>query len=238
MLFWETNKTIAKVDDIEKQTGWALSSSTKDCSLILSYQREIEIVFNTPAFAGLTPGNGRIDVWYTAANRDRNPQPATPEKEFFVGCIRDHLKGLVQAQTKPKDLLDMVSSAWKKAKYISENVRILNSTFITKVTRTPSSSMAVRATVLLAPLKTKVELTFAIHGRSTPNGIEFTIKPEAQVVYGEQFKVDKIVEFLVTKIGTRVDSEHAYGNGERSNLMTWSDTVVELKERLLARGRK
>ncbi|KAI1774658.1 Spc7-domain-containing protein [Hypoxylon cercidicola] len=234
----DVNALKAKVQDIEKQTGWALTSSTKDCSLILSYQRDIELLFNTPAFAGLTPGNARIDVWYVAANRDRNPQPATPEKEYFVDCIRDHLKGLVQAQTKPKDLLDMVSGAWKKAKYITENVRILNSTFITKVTRTSSSSMAIRATVLLAPLKTKVELTFAIHGQSAQNGIEFTIKPEAQVVYGEQFKVDKIVEFLQTKIGTCVDSEHAYGNGERSNLMTWSDTVVELKERLLARGKK
>ncbi|KAI4860392.1 Spc7-domain-containing protein [Hypoxylon rubiginosum] len=234
----DVNALKAKVEDIEKQTGWALSSSTKDYSLILSYQRDIEVLFNTPAFAGLTPGNGPIDVWYIAANRDRNPQPATPEKEYFVDCIRDHLKGLVQAQTTPKDLLDMVSSAWKKAKYISENMRILNSTFITKVTRTSSSSMAVRAIVLLAPLKTKVELTLAIQGQNAPNGIEFTIKPEARVVYGEQFKVDKIVEFLVTKIGTRVDSEHAYGNGERSNLMTWSDTVVELKERLLARGKK
>lgn len=98
--------------------------------------------------------------------------------------------------------------------------------------------MAVRTTVLLAALKTKVELMFNIHGQSTPTGIEFTIKPEARVVYGEQFKVDKIIEFLQMKIGTVVDSEHAYGDGERSNLMTWSDTVVELQERLLARGKK
>lgn len=234
----DVNALKAKVDEIEKQTGWALSSSTQDCSLILSYQRDIELTFNTPAFAGLTPGNARIDVWYVAANRERNPQPATPEKEFFVDCIRGHIQGLVQAQTKPKDLLDMVSAAWKKAKYITENMRILNSTFITKVTRTSTSSMAVRTTVLLAALKTKVELMFNIHGQSTPTGIEFTIKPEARVVYGEQFKVDKIIEFLQMKIGTVVDSEHAYGDGERSNLMTWSDTVVELQERLLARGKK
>ncbi|KAI1761241.1 Spc7-domain-containing protein [Hypoxylon sp. FL1150] len=234
----DVNALKAKVDVIEKQTGWALSRSTKDCSLVLSYQRDIELLFNTPAFAGLTPGNARIDVWYVAANRERNPQPATPEKEFFVNCIRGHLQGLVQAQTKPKDLLDMVSAAWEKAKYVTENMRILNSTFITKVTRTSTSSMAVRATVLLAPLKTKVELTFNVHSQSTPDGIQFTINPEARVVYGEQFKVDKIVEFLQTKIGTTVDSEHAYGNGERSNLMAWSDTVVELQERLLARGKK
>lgn len=78
-----------------------------------------------------------------------------------------------------------------------------------------------------------MEVVLSLHGRSTPDGVEVTITPQARVVYGEQFKEDKIVEFLTTKIGTRVVTKEESGTFE-----PWVEVLVELQERLLARGRK
>ncbi|KAI1649988.1 Spc7-domain-containing protein [Daldinia loculata] len=232
---WTSNEVSAlkaRVEAIEKQHGWAITGVV-GTSLSMTYRREIELVFDVRAFKGLKPDNSRIDLWYIAANREQNPQPSTPEKEFFIQCTRDHIRGLAQAQTKIKNLLDMVSTAWKMANHVARNVHLLNTTYRTKVTKTSDSSISIRSWVLLVPLETKVEVVLSLHGRSTPDGVEVTITPQARVVYGEQFKEDKIVEFLTTKIGTRVVTKEESGTFE-----PWVEVLVELQERLLARGRK
>ncbi|RYP41850.1 hypothetical protein DL767_000679 [Monosporascus sp. MG133] len=231
---WTSNEISslkAKVEDLEKQHGWAVTGIA-DTTVSMSYQREIELVFDIASFRGAKP-NSRIDLWYIATNRDRNPQPASPEKEFFVQCIRDHVRGLVQAQTRISDLLKVVSAAWRKANHVTENMRLLDSTFQTNVTRTSDASIAICSTLLLVPLETKVEITLGLHGQSTPEGVEVSIVPQAQVVYGEHFKVEKVVEYLATRIGNRVVTKEEQGQAE-----SWSDIIVELHERLLARGRK
>ncbi|KAI0103523.1 Spc7-domain-containing protein [Daldinia grandis] len=232
---WTSNEVSAlkaRVEAIEKQHGWAITGVV-GTSLSMTYRREIELVFDVRAFKGLKPDNSTIDLWYIAANREQSPQPSTPEKEFFIQCTRDHIRGLAQAQTKIKNLLDMVSTAWKKANHVARNVHLLNTTYRTKVTKTSDSSISIRSWVLLVPLQTKVEVVFSLHGQSTPGGIEVTITPQARVVYGEQFKEDKIVEFLTTKIGTRVVTKEEGGTFE-----PWVEVLVELQERLLARGQK
>ncbi|RYP86124.1 hypothetical protein DL770_004958 [Monosporascus sp. CRB-9-2] len=231
---WTSNEISslkAKVEDLEKQHGWAITGIA-DTTVSMSYQKEIELVFDIASFRGAKP-NSRIDLWYIAANRERNPQPASPEKEFFVQCIRDHVRGLAQAQTRISDLLKVVSVAWRKANHVTENMRLLDSTFQTNVTRTSDASIAIRSTLLLVPLETKVEITLGLHGQSTPEGVEVSIVPQAQVVYGEHFKVEKVVEYLATRIGARVVTKEEQGQVE-----SWSDIIVELHERLLARGRK
>ncbi|KAI0149805.1 Spc7-domain-containing protein [Hypoxylon sp. NC0597] len=228
----EVNALKARVEAIEKEHGWAITGTVKT-SLSMAYRREIELVFDVCSFKGLKPTNSTIDLWYIAANRERDPKPITPEKEFFLQCIRDHIRGLVQAQTKVKDLLGVVSAGWKKANHVAENVRLLNSTFRVNVTKTSDSSIAVRAPLLLPTTKTKVEITLGLHGKSTPDGIEVTIVPQARVVYGEQFKVDKIVEYLTARVGTHVVTKE-----ENSSIESWSDVIVELHEKLIAKGRK
>ncbi|RYP66220.1 hypothetical protein DL769_006064 [Monosporascus sp. CRB-8-3] len=231
---WTSNEISslkAKVEDLEKQHGWAITGIA-DTTVSMSYQREIELVFDIASFRGAKP-NSRIDLWYIAANREQNPQPASPEKELFVQCIRDHVRGLAQAQTRISDLLKVVSAAWRKANHVTENMRLLDSTFQTNVTRTSDASIAIRSTLLLVPLETKVEITLGLHGQSTPEGVEVAIIPQAQVVYGEHFKVEKVVEYLTTRIGTRVVTKE-----EQGQIESWSDVIVELYERLLARGRK
>ncbi|KAI1483558.1 Spc7-domain-containing protein [Daldinia eschscholtzii] len=232
---WTSNEVSAlkaRVEAIEKQHGWAITGVV-GTSLSMTYRREIELVFDVRAFKGLKPDNSRIDLSYIAANREQNPQPSTPEKEFFIQCMRDHVRGLVQAQTRMKNLLDMVSTAWQKANHVARNVHLLNTTYRTKVTKTSDSSISIRSWVLLVPLQTKVEVVFSLDGKSTPDGVEVTVTPQARVVYGEQFKEDKIVEFLTTKIGTRIITKEESGTFE-----PWVEVLVELQERLLGRGRK
>lgn len=219
---------LAKVEDLEKQHGWAITGIA-DTTISMTYQKEIELVFDIASFQGAKP-NSRIDLWYI---RDQNSQPVSPEKDFFVQCIRDHLRGLRQAQTKISELLKMVSGAWQKANHVAESMRLLNSTFPTNVVRTSDASIAIRSTLLLVPMQTKVEVTLSLHSQSTSNGLEVTVAPQAQVVYGEQFKVDKVVEYLASHIGNRVAAKEEQGRVE-----AWSDVIVELHERLLARGRK
>ncbi|KAI1448724.1 Spc7-domain-containing protein [Annulohypoxylon stygium] len=227
----EVSSLKARVEELEKQHGWMITG-TNGTMLSMTYRKELELVFDVAVFKGIKPTNSPIDLWYIAANRERDPKPFTPEKEFFIQCIRDQIRGLDQSQTKFKELLDMVSAGWKKANYVSESMRLVDCTYRTKVTKTSDSSIAFRAILLVSPVKTRVDVTLNFHGRSTPNGVEITIEPEAQVVYGEQFKVDNVVEFLKTRIGTRVITKE-----EQSSIESWSDVIVELQERLVAKAK-
>ncbi|KAI1205429.1 Spc7-domain-containing protein [Annulohypoxylon truncatum] len=231
---WTSNEVSslkARVEELEKQHGWMITG-TNGTMMSMTYRKEIELVFDVAVFKGVKSTNSRIDLWYIAANRERDPKPSTPEKEFFIQCIRDHIRGLDQSQTRIKELLDMVSAGWKKANHVSESMRLVDCTYRTNVTKTSDTSISFRAILLVSPVKTRVDITLNFHGRSTPSGVEVTIEPEARVVYGEQFKIDNVVEFLKTRIGTRVITKE-----EQSNIESWSDIIVELQERLVAKAK-
>ncbi|KAI2622569.1 Spc7-domain-containing protein [Hypoxylon sp. NC1633] len=217
----------ANCEKIEKEHGWAVTGAKNGTTKIrLAYRREIELLFDVSPFKGLAP-NAPIDLQYIAANRERDPKPSSPEKEFFIQCIRDHVRGLVQAETKIKDFLHMVSSAWKKANHVAFNIRLLNTTFKIVVAKTSDSSMAIRVPVRIRSLSTKVEIVLNLHGQSIPGGVDFTIVPEARVVYGEQFKAENLVEYLKNRIGPRVVTKEEQGDVEY-----WVDAVLGLQEKL------
>ncbi|TGJ82688.1 hypothetical protein E0Z10_g6067 [Xylaria hypoxylon] len=228
----EINSLKAKVDELERRHGWAITGLA-DTTISMTYEREIELVFDVSSFHGANPSNSRIDLSYIAANRDRDTLPPSPEKEFFAQCIRDHVRGMAQAQTKIPAMLRVVSGAWKKANHVAANVRLLNCTFPTNVVRTSDSCLTIRSTLLLAPLQTKFEITLALHRENTRDGLQVSIAPGARVVYGEHFKTDNVAEYLATRIGASVITKE-----EGDVTESWSDVVVELHERLLARGRK
>ncbi|KAI1809918.1 Spc7-domain-containing protein [Poronia punctata] len=230
----EINSLKAKVDDLEKRHGWAIKS-VAGTNISMTYRREIELVFDVSSFVASGGGsNSPIELSYIAANRDRDPQPTSPEKEFFVRCIRDHVRDLTtKAHTKIHTVLHTVSEGWEMANHVARNVRLLNCTFPTKVTRTSDSSIAVRSSLLLAPLETKVEITLDIHGKHSQSGFQVSIVPRARVVYGEHFKVENVAEFLATHIETSLTTSEQLHKAK-----SWSDVVVELHEKLLARGRK
>ncbi|POR38027.1 Kinetochore protein spc7 [Tolypocladium paradoxum] len=222
----EVNALKARVDAVEKKHGWAITGLS-GTTLSMAYMREIELVFDIASFQPHQP-NSRIDLWYIADGRENNPVPKTAEKEFFLQCIRDHIRALPQSRTKPSDLLDVVRTGWDKAQLVSSHVNRVNVTFPTTVTKTSDSSIAMTSSLLLVPLETRVEVTLHLHGHSGSAGIDVGLSAEGNVVYGEHFNVGKIGEFLAMRIGDRVAAE-----GE-----DWSDVVVELQQRLIARVKK
>ncbi|RSM12194.1 hypothetical protein CDV31_006399 [Fusarium ambrosium] len=222
----EVNSLKARVDAIEKEHGWAVTGISGTV-LSMAYKREIEIVFDIASFKTHRP-NSTIDLWYIADSREKNPLPKTAEKEFFLQCIRDHIRALPQSRTEVSLLLSMVRAAWDKANLVSTQVGRMNASFPTTVQKTSDSSVAITTSLLLVPLETRVEVKLNLHGQSGPGGLDVTVTPEAKVLYGEHFNVSKVAEFLGTRVGKAV------GAGEEE----WSNVMVELHARLIARGRK
>lgn len=220
----------AKVDALEKQHGWAITG-VQGTGVSMTYRREIELVFDAASFQAGQP-NSRIDLWYVAALRDHNPLPTTPEREFCLQCIRDHVRGLAQSATKVSRMLKVVSTAWDRANALANQVYQLNFTFPTSVVRTSDSSLAIRSSLILAPLQTKVEVVLGIQSSASPKGLKFIVSSQAGVVYGEQFNAGKMAEFLASRVGSHVLT--------RSEMETdlWCDVVSDLRGKLLARGRK
>ncbi len=202
----------------------------------MTYRKEIELVFDAASFRTKRPStatsNTRIDLWYIGANRELNPLPLTPEKDFFLQSIREHIRGLPQAETSIKNLLTAVSTGWNKASAVLADITLLKKWCQTRVEKTSDSSIAVKAILLITGLQTKVEIMFELISRSGSNGIDVQIMPSARVVYGERFNEPKMGEFLVNRCGEAV---YEKGKGEK---MRWGDAVVELGEKLLARGKK
>lgn len=189
----------------------------------LAYKRAIEVVFDVASFRPNQPGS-RIDVWHIATNRDGSARAATPEREFFLQLIRDCVRALPQSRTRVSDMLNMVRTAWDSAERMAKDVRVLNVTFPTKVVRTSDSSIAVVSSIMVVPLATRVEVSLNMTGVAGTKGVEVAVEPEAKVCYGENFNVGKVNEFLGGKPAEESES--------------WSDVLVSLHERLLARGKK
>ncbi|KAF4974146.1 hypothetical protein FZEAL_8911 [Fusarium zealandicum] len=222
----EVNNLKARVNDIEKEHGWAVTGISGTV-LSMVYKREIEIVFDIASFQ-MHQANSTIDLWYIADSRERNALPKTAEKEFFLQCIRDHVRALPQSRTEVSRLLGTVRLAWDKANKVSSQVSRLNAVFPTTVEKTSDTSVAVVTSLLLVPLETRLEIKLNLYGESGPEGLDVAIAQEAKVVYGENFNVSKVAEFLETKVGKVV------GTGEED----WSQAMAELHGRLIARGKK
>lgn len=220
----------AKVDNLEKQHGWAITG-VQGTGVSMTYRREIELVFDVASFKPGQP-NSRIDLWYVAATRDHKPLPSTAEREFCLQSIRDHVRGLPQSQTKVSRMLKVVSAAWDRANALANQVYQLNLTFPTLVIRTSDSSIAVKSTLLLAPLQTKVEVMLGIHSSATPESLDFIVSSQAGIVYGEQFNAAKMTEFLSPRVG-----DHIYSRAEKETEL-WCNVVTDLYTKLMARVRK
>jgi len=225
------------VDDIEQEHGWTITG-VSGTTTSMTYRKEIELVFDASSFLSSNssttkkPANSRIDLWYIGASRELNPLPLTPEKEFFLGSIRDHIRGLPQAQTPVKDLLNAVNVSWNKANAVVDDIRLLNVSCCSEVSKTSDDSILIKSALLIGPLTTKVEISFHLTSRSGETGIEVEISPSATVVYGERFNEPKMGEFLLNRCGDAVEEK-----GQRTKA-NWGNAVAELGEKLLARGRK
>ncbi|KAJ0108908.1 hypothetical protein J7T55_005451 [Diaporthe amygdali] len=192
----------AKVDQIEKQHGWAITGVV-GTNVSISYRRQIELVFDIASFRS-GQQNSSIDLWYIAAKRERKSMPLTPEKEFCLQRIRDHLRCLPQSKTKVSSMLSQVSRAWDRANALATQVYQLNLAFPTSAARASDSAIIITSSLLLAPLQTKVEVSLGIQSLVGVEGLEFIVSAQATIVYGEQFNAGKMAEFLSSRIGKRV----------------------------------
>ncbi|KAF4633749.1 hypothetical protein G7Y89_g4371 [Cudoniella acicularis] len=235
---WTSSEISSLKDTLEREFGWTITG-VSGTTTSMTYQKDIELVFDAASFLSGSTGssskpsaNTRIDLWYIGANRELNPRPLTPEKDFFLQSIRDHVRGLPQAQTPVKDLLRAVSNSWNKASAVVDNIRLLQVSCPTDVAKTSDNSILIKSTLLIGPLTTKVEVAFHLSSHSGDDGIDVEISPSAAVVYGERFNEPKMGEFLVNRIGNVVEERM------KSTKASWGAAVAELGEKLLARGRK
>jgi kinetochore protein Spc7/SPC105 len=208
----------------------------------MTYRREIELVFEASAFQTTPEQKGKrgrkstnnssnapaIDLWYIAATREHDPRPLTPEKEFYLECIRDHLRAQQPHTTTVSRMLGVVRATWDQANQVAHHVRLLNISFPTAVVKTSDSSVAVRSTMLLVPLQTKVEVAIDLKHSSSAVGVDVAVQASATIVYGEQFKPDMMAKFLETRLGGSTVSQQIDGKG-----IDWSTVVLELHRKLL-----
>jgi kinetochore protein Spc7/SPC105 len=236
---WTGNEIAAykdKVDALEEQYGWTVTG-VSGTTMSLAFRGDLELVFDASSFKAdgkeKSPQtqNSRLDLWYIAANRERNPLPETLEKKFFVDSIRDSIRALVQSETLIKELLGRVSAGWETSLKIVHQIEALNRVCPTEVTKTSDSSIMVRAMLLLIPLNSKVDLQFNISTSNAGDGLEIAIDPVVNVVYGEKFNEKNMTQFMITRVGTTV-------NEKATEKIAWTDAVKELEQRLLARGKK
>ena len=104
--------------------------------------------------------------------------------------------------------------------------------YITESTITADEVMAIRSTILLRSMKTKLEVTFEIKVQSGEGVTELDMKakPSARVVYGEDLKEKKLGGFLEQKANLERSVDDGSGVCARA--------VRELEGKLLSRGKK
>lgn len=226
----EISSLKAKVDAIETEHGWAIRGVT-GTRVSMTYRRVIELVFDAASFQASQPNTG-LDVRYVALGRDQKPLPLTAEREFCLQCLRNYIRGLAQPPTKAGDILRMVSVAWNRTTALANQVHRLNLRFPTVVARTSDSSIAIKSSLLLAPLRTKVEVTMSVHGVADAHGLDFVVSSQAVIVYGEAFNAAKMADFLSPRICEQVCSP------QENETELWCNVLSDLHTRLLARGRK
>lgn len=239
-------KTIrSRVEKMEKKYGWTITG-IQGTVVSMALKGELECVFDAAGFKNAEEHfgpkqmeNSRIDLWYIAASREVDPVELTPEKKFFVDGIRDYIRGMSQADTTIKQLLDGISPSWKTSTKILDMIKDLNRRFPIIVEKTGDESIVVKSSMLLKGLRSKVVIDYHITtGRphedaeekqdlgkdvSGGEGLQVRVRADATAVYGERFNEESMGRFLNRGVAEERD---------------WFDVVKELEGRLIARGKK
>ena len=239
-------KTIrSRVKNLEKEYGWTITG-VLGTTVSMALKGELECVFDAAGFKNAEEHfgpkqmeNSRVDLWYIAASREVDPVELTPEKKFFVDGIRDYIRGMSQADTTIKQLLDGISLSWKTSTKLLEMIKDLNRRFPVIVEKTGDESIVVRSSMLLKGLRSKVVINYHITTGNTDEngeekqdlgkdvsggeGLQIRVKVDATAVYGEPFNEESMGRFLNRGVAEERD---------------WVDVVKELEGRLIARGKK
>jgi len=225
------------MDNIERDYGWSITSASSN-ALGMSYKGQLQLFFAPSAFSSQsvvsspsTNGNKPISLVYIADGAERRPEALTTDKRFFLQLIRAQLQCLDQSETSVKDLLSFVSNGWSTAIQVHECLRRLEMENIVNISILSDERLGVELAMLLPKVQTKVNIFFEISASITAaekgsSGLQVRTGTEVRgkVVYGEQYKEQKMGDFILSRIG--------------KSLIGWDDAVRDLKARLVATGRK
>ncbi|KAI9773486.1 MAG: hypothetical protein M1835_006154 [Candelina submexicana] len=238
---WSANEVSVlkmNVDTLKDKYGWCIASAS-DSTLTMVYRDQLQLFFDVASFL---PNNGHakaereenspISLTYIGDTHDVHPQPLSTEKRFFLQNMRAQLQCMQQGGTRVKSLLTFISESWGKACTVAENIRLLGLSHMTDAAILSDEVLTAKSTLLLPALKSKVEISFDISISSLATDLSVSIAPHTRVVYGERFNEQKMQEFLASHINerTRGEDENASGN--------WAKAVLELRGKLLAKGKK
>ncbi|KAL8778276.1 MAG: hypothetical protein Q9213_007496, partial [Squamulea squamosa] len=171
---WKTSEVAAlqeSVTALEETYGWKIVSASGP-ALTMTYKDSLQLYFAPSSFLPSTSSlppknteNSPISLTYIADTHEYHPKPLTTEKRFFLQIIRAQLQCLNQSSTSTPDLLGFISRNWDVALTIAEEVRSLNTQYITTTSIVSDEVMNVQAILLLQQIKTKLEVGFQVQAR-------------------------------------------------------------------------
>ncbi|MCJ1285991.1 hypothetical protein MMC26_005333 [Xylographa opegraphella] len=220
----------ANVDALEHAHGWTIAS-VAGSSITLTYRSTLQLFLtpssfyvNKAAVSNMSKDNSSISLTYIADTQPNHPKPLSTENRFFLQIMRARLQCLRQCETPIKDVLAFVSSTWDHACRVSDEVRALNLTYITTPEIQSDDILAVKASILLREMKTKVGIVFKVDVGGEGLGIAVDFTTQAKVVYGEDLHESKMGDFLRQKVAR--------------DGMGWVKALRELEARLVARRKR
>lgn len=228
------------VSTIERGSGWVIDS-VHGSSVTMTH-RDLQLFFDTSAFsrAGRSESSrviGDRPISLVFAPNEKSSSPLQTERRFFLQLLQAHVQSLVQSQTRIADLLDEISSTWTSACTLQETLRKVRIEHPVSVQILSDERLGVEIGILLPRVQTKVcvdiEICASVSGAAVDTNMEVVmqekgLKTEVQVkgrvVYGEQYKESAIAAVIRKGVG--------------SGLEGWEAPVRELREKLIAFGRK
>ena len=199
----------------------------------MTYRQALQLCFDISSFLpkdslSRTAPNPQNSPIFTSYIADSHNTSLTTEKRFFLQYLRAHVQSLHQGSTKVRDLLLFVSGTWDRAVAISEEMRLLGLVCPVQASIISDNALAIQAFLLLPTLESKVRMTLDVSIGVAKGGVAVSLKPRAEVVYGERFNETTMDRFLATRIGSRLEAKDSG---------MWAAVVAELEGRLIARGR-
>jgi kinetochore protein Spc7/SPC105 len=230
-------REIANVNKLEAKHGWLITSASDDNafpspSITMTYRSELQLFFHPLSFgdAGSESSHAPLSLTYIGDTATPHPSPLTTTKRFFLQLLRAHLQCLPRSSTSVSTLLGLVRSGWDVACAVAEGVRALEVEGITEESILGDERLSLQTTVLLPSVMSKVKIIFEIGVGISENTVNAAVGARAEVVYGEKYNEPRMGEFLMHKCGEQV--------ADKADVKSWGEAVSELRERLIARGRR
>ncbi|KAL8997937.1 MAG: hypothetical protein Q9169_002930 [Polycauliona sp. 2 TL-2023] len=248
---WKTSEVAAlqeNVTALEETYGWKITSANGS-ALTMTYKDSLQLYFTPSSFLSSSSSsspqstsntNSPISLTYIADDTPIHSKnkPLTTEKRFFLQIIRAQLQCLTQSTTSTPDLLSFVSRNWDVALTIAEEIRALNTAYITTTSILSDEILNVQATLLVDTIKTKLEVGFQVQARGggegegegavdegVKEGLEVAVRSTVREVYGQGLKEGMMREW--------VDRRLKEEGGERGG---WGRCVARLEEKIRGRG--